>query len=253
MNGLLNLLVGLGLPSAIVAMVLIALVFRRDHKKLSVVAAAVAVALGTLLGVIQLADYVRGDLEIQTSPADATAVMADGKPIDFDISVLRGGRVVKTQQIPQRAVTELEQRALGLDHLDSAFRVSYAGSPLGRIGDDRVRDLGWRPVAECRETEAGAPQFWSTYRVYVGREHRLGQTADGVLRLQAKRFTADGHAVLTLRLDGHDAPDPPEVSIPNKGLSTQTFPGVGDFYIAVREADFTGPQPWAAFSVFAIQ
>ncbi|MGH8678192.1 MAG: hypothetical protein ACREUQ_07575, partial [Burkholderiales bacterium] len=131
--------------------------------------------------------------------------------------------------------------------------VKFEDQPIGQLNRERLLDVGWRPATECDDAEAGDPKFWSTHRVYLGREHNLGKTRYGVLKLNAKRFTGEGKAVVTLSLEGHEAPLPKDVAIANKGLGVQSFADVPEFYIAVREADFTVDPPWAAFSVFSIQ
>ncbi len=253
MQKALELLVSLGLPSATIAMVLIALLFKRDHSKIAAWAGWAAVGLVAVIGIGQLVQIWRGDVTIEMSPNDAVALDNSGRPVELEITVRRAGRILETITLKTIADDRYETRSLAVTGNEDRLSVLYENQPIGVLRRERLTDVGWRPAAECGSPGAGDPRFWSTHRVFVGREHNLGTTRYGILRLQAKRFTQDGKAVVALSLEGHDAPIPKDVPIANKGLGIQSFANVPDFYIAVREADFTVDPPWAAFSVFSIQ
>jgi len=216
------LLAQLGLPSAFVGMVLIALIFKKTHHRVSTGAAVMAVCLVGVYGVIQLTEALSGgDIDIEVSPSDAHAFTASG-PVALKISVSRGNSVLKTAATDQ---------------------------PTRENFEDRLRNLGWKPSTECT-VPGDAREFWSTNRVYVGQTQRLGVTERGLLRISAKQFTRTGEAVVTLELADGRLPVPTQLAIKNKGLDVQSFPEVADFVIAVREADFGVDPAWAAFSVF---
>ena len=77
----------------------------------------IAVALVAIYGGIQLVEALRGsDMAIAVEPAGACAFTASGHPVDVDISVTRGGKVVATKTIekltaggisPQRYLSDI--------------------------------------------------------------------------------------------------------------------------------------------------
>ena len=225
-SNLFELLAKLGLPSAFVGMVLIAVIFKSTHRRVSAWAAVVAVCLVGVYGVIQLAEALSGrDIDITVSPTDAHAFTASG-PVALEISVSRGSSILKTARIDQPSKANFE---------------------------DRLRNLGWRPSAECTVPADGTPAFWSTNRIYAGQTQRLGLTEYGLLRINAKQFTGTGETVVALELADRGQPVPQQVAIRNKGLEVQSFSDAADFFIAVREADFTADPAWAAFVVFRMR
>ena len=201
---------------------MIALIFRSIHQKLAITAAVIAMLLGGALGAIQLIEAWSGeDLTISMSPSSAQAFDSTG-PIALDITVSRGDTPLTT--------TSLAQSSLD----------NFANS---------LRNIGWRPAVECLD-RASIPSFWSTNRVYAGQNQQLGQTDFGLLRISALQFTGTGDAVVTLELVGSGQPVPDQLAIKNKGIGVQSFPGLPEFFVAVREADFQDTPPWAAFTIF---
>ena len=94
----LELLAGLGLPSAFVAMVLIALIFRTAHPKISAWAGVLAVVSVGAYAVIQLAEAATcSDVSIQIDPPDVCAFSQTGHPVDLSITVLREAKPLKTR------------------------------------------------------------------------------------------------------------------------------------------------------------
>lgn len=220
-----ELLTQLGLPSAFVGMVLIALIFKQSHPQVSVAAAVMAVVLVGVFGFVQLAEGVSGkDIGIQVSPEGVYAVSADG-PTALSISASRG-KAVQTYAIEKPSKDGFETR---------------------------LHNLGWKLATECATQTETTPHFWSTNRVHAGQTQKLGSSKYGLLKLYAERFTGDGDAVVTLILDGQGAPLPKRIEIRNKGLAVQSFEEIPEFYVAVREADFQASPPWAAFNVFSLQ
>ena len=248
-----ELLVGLGLPSACVAMVIIAWLFKTEHARISAAAAWVAVGLVAVFGVIQLVDVTRGKVSIDIHPKDAMAFTPAGHPVELEISVSRGSQILEKGRVEALPESRLRARPLALDRADDGLAVTHDGYRIGLLQNQRLRDIGWLPAEDCTGPESAEPRFWHTRRVHAGQTHRLGETRFGILTITAAQFTADGRAVVTLKLAGRNEPIPREVLVENKGLDIQSFAEVPEFYIAVREADFTGDAPWAAFSVFSMQ
>jgi hypothetical protein len=218
-----ELLTKLGLPSAIIGIVLIAITFRRTHLKISAAAAAMAVFLVFLLGVVQLVHTVTdGDITIALAPADAHVLTANG-PASLKIAVVRGDDSVRTSTIARMSDESFERVLL---------------------------DLGFRRAEKLEPPRGTLPRYWSTNRVYAGQTYRVGETEYGLLQLRATQFTESGDAFVTLELVGRGRPIPEHLEIKNKQLDAQTFAGLPEFWVAVREADFTGKRPWAAFSIF---
>lgn len=214
----------LGLPSAFIGMFAIALFFKKNHPQVATAAAVITIFLVAVFGIWQLRESFYGrDITIDVSPPEAYAFNASG-PIALDVSVRRGEALLTSSQISKPSLENIK---------------------------DRLKDLGWRqPSAEKMVLESPKPEIWSTNRVYAGRSATLGQTEAGLLKISAMKFTGDGEAVVTLELADKSDPIPPQIRIRNKGLEVQSFPDKGEYYIAVRAADFTTSEPWATFSVF---
>ena len=223
--GVLELLANLGLPSAFVGIVATAWLFRNTHAKASGWALALGLVFFCSFGVIQLVDYVRNrGITVEVKPDDAYAIDENG-PVRLDIVVTKSDKTLVTKTLEE--------------------------IPSDRF-HSRLRDLGWTPGEENLVAERRTAQFWSTNRIHAGQVQRLGATEFGVLRIRAVQFTANGKAVVTLELAGHQDPLPNEVTIENKSLDVQSFVGIPEFYVAVREADFQTDLPWAAFNVFTV-
>ena len=247
----LELLANLGLPSAFVGMVIIALVFKDAHAKVSLWAAGIAVVLVAVYGGTQLIESIRGsDISISFEPSDACAFTTTGDPVNLDISATRGGTVVATKTVQKLAESTYRTRRLAVDCSGTDLNVRYGDCQIGLLASDRLRAVGWRPAEEAMGS--GTPHYWYTNRVHAGQIQRLGETDYGTLRICAKSFTGSGEAVVALQLDGHSEPIPAEIAVMNKGLGVQSFSEIPEFYVAVREADFGASPPWAAFSVFAL-
>ncbi|MFX0203266.1 MAG: hypothetical protein ACFFCW_44750 [Candidatus Hodarchaeota archaeon] len=248
---ILELLADLGLPSACVGTVIIAIIFKRTHAKISTWAAVIALVLMVIFAVIQFVEVFRGsDVSIGVKPAGASAFTASGHPVNLEISVTRKDKVLATRIIEKLSESTYQTRPLVVNMEATGLTVSYGDYQIGLLAFDRIRTVGWRPAEEC--AESGSPHYWYTNRVHAGQTLRLGETDYGTLKICAISFTESGEAKVALELAGHGEPIPAEVVIRNKGLGVQSFLGIPEFYIAVREADFTTDHPWAAFSVFSL-
>ena len=246
---LLQLLAKLGLPSAIVAMVIITVIFHKRFPKLSVIAGAISIFLATTLGIIQIGLYVTGsDIVIMTEPKKVYAITSKGKPTDLTIQIMREGNLLDSLILEKPNQNSYEGRLLSLflteNKRDEKFAVKYEGNQLGVINFQALRNSGWHPSAETRESRD--PLFWYTYKVFIGQKQFLGESEYG--RLSIKLHKVSDKAEVGLQLEGHDDPIPNRISISSKGVGKQDFPGLPTFYIAVREANFK--EGWAAFSIF---
>ncbi|NIM22926.1 MAG: hypothetical protein GTN51_01475, partial [Armatimonadetes bacterium] len=145
----LELLAGLGLPSAFTGMVLVALVFRRAHAKISTWAACFAVALVGLYGVIQLAEALRGsDVQVRVDPQDARAFNSPGCPVDLEISVVRRGKILTKREIGKQSEAAYQSRPLTVDARKDALAVKYGGYRIGELDHECLRKIGWQPAEE---------------------------------------------------------------------------------------------------------
>lgn len=247
---LLEIFSNIGLPSAIVGGVIIALIFRQSHPKISTASVIGSIFLIFTLGLVQLfAELSEQHVSIQLSPQQAYAFTADGRPTTLDISVNRNGKVAAHRVLQSFPVEELNQRTLSISSATEDFAVKYQGNTLGILSQDALRKLNWEP-----QNNAGSdPRFWYTNRVFVGQTLTLGNSKYGILKIRTYRFNAEGEAEVSLVLEGYANPIPKRIRVKNKQLAVQTFAGLPEFYIAVREADFKAEEPWAAFNIFSIQ
>ena len=219
----LELLAGLGLPSAAVGLILLGWILKVSHPKSSTCSFITGLAFLVTFGAIQLYQLVTGADVIISDPPPNAFVLDSGGPVQLDITVSRGDEILATKTIPALSSTNF---------------------------DRTLRNMEWTPAAESTTTIA--PRSWSTNQVRAGGSYSFGQTNYGLLRIRADQFTSAGEAVVTLELDGHGIPSPSSVSIPNKGYDVQSFQQATEFYIFVREADFQTENPWAAFTVFTV-
>ena len=220
----LELLAGLGLPSAAVGLILLGWLVKVSHPRSSTCSFITGLVFLATFGAIQLYQLVTGaDVTISISPPNAFMLDSVG-PVQLDITVSRGDETLAMTTIPTLSSTNF---------------------------DRTLRNMGWIPAAESTTTIA--PRSWSTNRVRAGGSYGFGQTNYGLLRIRADQFTSAGEAVVTLELDGHGIPSPSSVSIPNKGYDVQSFQQATEFYIFVREANFQTENPWAAFTVFTVR
>lgn len=246
-----EMFVNLGLPSGFVAMVLIALIFRKAHPTTGKWAARLAILLGMSLAGFEFWEIFLGtDADLKLMPQNVRAFTYSGRPTDLDISIVRKSKSVKTIKIEKVSETVFQSRSLAVKSDVASFRVEHQGYQIGILNHRHLRDVGWLPSEECPNVKTSKAGHWYTNRVHVGQSSRLGMTPYGVLTIRATKFTADGDAVVSLSLLGHSDPIPNELKIRNKAVDVQSFPGLPVFYIAVREANFQTGNPWVAFTVF---
>ncbi|MGH8678398.1 MAG: hypothetical protein ACREUQ_08630, partial [Burkholderiales bacterium] len=149
MQKALELLISLGLPSAIVAMVMIALVFKRDHPKIAAWAGWAAIGLVGVIGIGQLVAIWRGNVSVDLAPKDVFAFNAAGHPIELEITVKRAGSTLQTAKIDKIPDSSYAARHLTLGRGDDGLAVMFEDQPIGRLNRERLIDVGWRPATEC--------------------------------------------------------------------------------------------------------
>lgn len=247
---ILKLLASLGLPSAIVAMAIIAYLFKDKYDKISKASLVVAISLAGLLGVYQLVALIVGkDVIVSAKPENFSAINSEGRISPAEIRVLKGDNVVKKKTFAAFDSLSIANRSLTLNYADSSrFRVMSGAFAQGVLNYQVLRDNGWRPGSEVQRGSQ-TPRYWFTHKVFVGGDEvMLGDTGDaGTLSLKFFAIKND-RAQVRLILKGQSKPTPRSVGILNKGVEAQDFEGLPTFYIAVREANFS--EKWAAFSIF---
>ncbi len=248
---LLQFLAELGLPSAIVGMVTIAWLFRKQSPIWANVAVGISIFLAAIFGIIQIVVLFTGsDIKITTTPKNVYAITPRGKPTDLMIQIKRQGSLLDSMMLRKPSVNSYEDRMLSLSLITNKqsrkFAATYEGNQLGVINFQMLRNKGWHSSTEIG---GGNPLSWSTYRVYIGQEVTLGETEHGQLKIILHKVS--DKAVVSLKIEGKEEPIPKSVSVPNKGVDSQDFPDLPTYYIVVREADFK--KGWAAFNVFTIR
>lgn len=247
-------LADLGVPSAIIALVAIA-IFLKTHSLISKLAASSAVLLAIALGAAQLGpsilEFFR-PIRIETEPELWHGLTPAGRPTDVLVKAIRGEELIKDEveyasfDRKNFARRKLRLSAFPGDH--SQYAAHYNDTVIGRVQSSELRHVGWMP-----KYDAGANNtIWSTKRVYVGDVILLGRSALGNLELRILRYAADGTAHVALRLNERAA-RPEIVKIKNKSFEIQTFLGIHEHLIIVLEADFTVEEPWAKFAVIGPQ
>ena len=183
-----------------------------------------------------------------TEPKKIYAITSKGKSTDLTIRIMREGNLLESLILEKPDQDSYEGRLLSLsltgNEQDRKFAAKYEGNQLGVINFQTLRNTGWRPAAETRESTD--PLFWYTYKVFIGQKQFLGESEYG--RLSVELYKISDKAEVGLQLEGHDDPIPKTISVPNKRVGKQDFPGLPTFYIAVREANFE--EGWVAFSIF---
>lgn len=242
----LELLTNIGLPSAIVGLVIIAFIFRYQYKRLVKAALIIALVLAALIGLAQVIYHF--NIKVDREPENAYAMTTKGEPVDLKIDVRVGDKILKSETIARPDKSEYEGRSLKIidnNLKDEYFVIGYYGNQVGYIYYDELHNQGWRKV----NGTPGTPKFWSTYRIYAGQSQELEGCEYG--RLAIKFYAVnEGKAEVSLLLEGSGEPVPPRVLISNKGVGQQDFAGLPTFYIAIREADFA--DGWIAVGVFIV-
>lgn len=239
----------LGLPSAIVAMVIISYIFKDKFEKLTKISLGIAIGLAALIGLIQVFTWISGkDVTLSYSPSEFYALSRAGEPVELNVVVKKSDKTIKADTVASIDPASFVNRIIALDSVaGQKFALFYERFQQGTLSFDELRSHGWKQAADTGPGDAHAT-YWFTYKVYVGEPAPLGKTSDaGDLQILLKGIR-NNQAIVTLILKGSRQPKPSEIGIENKKIGTQDFPGLPTFYIAVREANFE--EQWAAFSVF---
>jgi hypothetical protein len=243
----LELLTKLGLPSAIIALVVISFIFKDKFEKLARMTLTVAIVLMAIIGITQLVAWISGkDVTVTYSPKQFYAVSLSGEAVDLKVSVKKGGATLVADSVLSLDLHAFEARTLTVEHLDEAkLSVRHNDHQQGTVTYSELRNSGW-----IKANEAGAdshPNYWFTHKVYVGETIRLGKAQNAGEMSLSFLSIHDNKAFVKLAMKGSEKPRPETVGIQNKQVGSQDFQNMPTFHIAVREANFA--EKWAAFSV----
>jgi hypothetical protein len=249
-----EILTNIGLPSAIIGMIVIAFLFRKEYKKIVKAALIIALILATLLGVAQIIYHF--NLKVDRIPHNVYAIATGGNPVELKIEVKVGDKILKSDIITKPDSVEYENRPLKVINNDldnQCFNIGYYGNQVGRVFYDELTSQGWRKFTGTSET----PRFWTSYRIYLGKSHDLKQCEYGKLSIKfysvksvIKEGKEEGVAEVSLFIEGRETPNPATVLIQNKGVGQQDFVELPTFYIAIREANFT--EGWIAVNIYTV-
>ncbi len=245
----LELLTKLGLPSAIIALVIISFIFKDKFEKLARITLTVAVVLMAIIGITQLVAWISGkDVSVSYSPNQFYALSLSGEPVELSVSVRKGGATIVADSIPSLGADSFKARVLTVERLDDQkLSVSHNDYQQGTLNNIELRNSGWIKANEVMNTESN-PNYWFTHKVYVGDKIQLGKVPNAGEMSLSFLSIHDNKAFLKLAIKGSNNPRPEQVGIQNKQVGSQDFSNMPTFHIAVREANFA--EKWAAFSVF---
>lgn len=257
---LIQILANLGLPSAIVCMVIIAWLFRKQFERWAKRAVVLAIILALFLGLIQLANLIiKKNISIICTPEDFYTLSRKGKPQEVKLQVQRGEKTIATKKISALDEQSYKSRLFSLKrpvnpNLEK-YLVMYESNQQGELNYMQLTNIGWKPTYQTGG-DVETPRYWFTHKVFLGQTHNFGDTGQfGELKITFEDIR-DKKAVVYLILSSRGTPFPEKVDIANKQVSHQDFAELPTFYIAVREADFRvneeNPREWAAFSIFLI-
>ncbi len=243
----LELLTKLGLPSAIIAMVIISFIFKDKFEKLARITLTVALVLMAIVGISQLVAWMSGkDVSVSYSPQHFYAVSLTGEPVELKVSVKKGGTTIVADSIPSLGTDLFKARTLTMEKLDSTrMAILHNNYAQGTLNTAELRNSGWVPSFEAGDAH---PNYWFTHKVYVGDKIRVGNAPNGGELSLAFLSIRENKAFVRLAIKGSEKPRPDKVGIKNKEVGAQDFQNMPTFHIAVREANFA--EKWAAFSIF---
>lgn len=254
-----ELLKSLGVPVAITTMVILSLTLWGRARAIARSAAVLAILMTLAFGIIELyprlrKDVLEDDITLVCEPNDPAVFTQRGVPIDLSIRAVRAGTELCKREVPRPDPTLFQDRDLDvqLSQRPGTLEVSAGSYPLGTILSDTLRGIGWRDSVATGSGQDDPRHVWSTRKVTAGQVVVLGDSSKGRLSIQVIRLLEDGSTEVTLDLQGHPPPDPASLIVKNKSLDSQVFEGTHEFFVAVREADFTSPEPtrrWVAFTV----
>ena len=260
---LIEILVSIGVPATILALLVITIIFRASRSKLTTLAGLLTLVFASAYAFAELYPAARDaalgeDISIVLEPeAEAwTALGSGGSPISVTVRAERGGQAIASRRLAAEDAESFRGRQLQLRKSDgqTRFTVAYKGTDIGTLSSDDLRRIGWLPKSEGNPADdrSRPSQVWSTGRVIAGQTVDLGMGTYGAVELRVDGYNQRGEATVSLLCPGLIDPVPEILRIANKTLDFQTFDGKHEFIVAVREADLRRSevqQPWAAFTV----
>lgn len=255
---IIQVLAKIGLPSAIVAMVIIAFLFKDQFEKWAKIAIIIAIVLAAMIGAIQVYQLFTGkDISVIFEPDEYFAISRNGSPIETQVIVKQGGKIIATKTRAALDSNHFATRPFTLQQVlpnSKNYELYYEGNQQGILTSYELQKMGW--IMSGENKTSGTPRYWFTHKVFIGQTHNLGDTGKyGELLITFDKIK-ENKAIVFLSLSGRGKPIPAKIAIENKQVGHQDFVEIPTLYIAVREADFRenedNPKPWAAFSVFLI-
>lgn len=250
----LKVLTSLGLPTAIIALAVLAWAFRKAQPWFTKIALGLLLVLVAPLGAIELYQRLNPpDLDLSVTPERWYAFNNEGEPVDVHIEIT-GARADISKDFQGQNVFR-EGLRLTRNPEGTGYAVQFGGDLLlGPVSTSSVRSAGLVPVEEASGQVGSTfqPQkIWQTGRVYLHQAPvDLGDSSYGRLSLDVFGYHGNGTASISLDLPGGGSFGPDTLFIANKQVEMQTLGGREEFLILVREANFQlGASSWAAFTV----
>lgn len=152
----LELLTKLGLPSAIIAMVIISFIFKDKFEKLARVTLTIALVLMAIIGITQLIAWISGkDVSVSYSPQHFYALSLNGEPVKLNVSVKKGGTTIVADSIPSLAVDSFQERKLTIEALDSdELAVLHNNHQQGTSNTTELNNTGWIKAYEANDIDS---------------------------------------------------------------------------------------------------
>lgn len=251
---ILKILTSLGLPTAIVALALLAWLFRKIQPWFTTVALILFLVLVAPLGAIELYQRLNPpDLDLKITPERWYAFNREGEPVDVHAEIV-GARANIARDFHGENIFHDGLR-LARNSEGSGYTIQFGNNTLlGPVSTSSIHSAGLVSADEVPSSNNSPfqPQkVWQTGRVYLQQSPViLGESTYGTLSLNVFGYHGDGTASVSLDFPAGGTFAPDTVKIANKGLDTQTLGGHEEFLILVREADFRGgASSWAAFTV----
>ena len=116
----LELLAGLGLPSAAVGLILLGWILKVSHPKSSTCSFITGLAFLVTFGAIQLYQLVTGADVIISDPPPNAFVLDSGGPVQLDITVSRGDEILATKTIPALSSTNFDRTLRNMEWTPAA-------------------------------------------------------------------------------------------------------------------------------------
>lgn len=254
-----KLLSEIGVPVAIIASLIIAIVMRTFEKKVANFAAwvtCISVAVYVFIDLLPKgkdAFFSNTVLTFSPSHSDIQVFKLSGEPTQLSVRAVRGSHILHEQEVPKPSESKINFSPVLLERNENEENDSYYvlrnDFKLGELKGSYLESMGWRkgviPALQSSFVKNSA-------RVYVGRIWSIGDTSTplGELELVFLGFK-DGMAEISIKSSTQSTPQPKTILINNKGYDTFSFAGNYTVTVLIREANFVSRsnEEWAAFIV----